>query len=127
MKEAVIVVDMLNDFVYGKLACDRALEMIPNLKVLISEARKKNIPVIFANDSHLPDDPEMRVWGQHAMKGSKEAEVIAELEPTPDDYQIEKRNYSAFFETDLEKLLRTLKYGARIACAEELIKEWKDA
>lgn len=57
----------------------------------------------------------------------KEAEVMAELEPPPDDYQIEKRNYSAFFETDLEKLLRTLKYGARIACAEELIKEWKDA
>ncbi len=181
MKEALIVVDMLNDFVYGKLACDRALEMIPNLKALILEARKKNIPVIFANDSHLPDDPEMRVWGQHAMKGTKEAEVIGELEPTADDYQIEKRTYSSFFETGLEELLRTLKvdtvlitglhthmccrhtaadafqsgfqvvavedclnafteedhqegikyykdvYGAIIACAEELIKEWKDA
>ena len=108
MKQALIVVDMLNDFVYGKLACDRSLEIIPNLKSLVSAAREKNIPVIFANDCHLPDDPEMKVWGEHAMKGTKEAEVIPELEPTPKDYQIEKRNYSSFFETELEELLRTL-------------------
>jgi len=108
MKEAVIVVDMLNDFVYGKLACDRALDIIPNLKHLIDTARKNGRPVIFANDAHLPSDPEMRLWGEHAMKGTKEAEVIPELRPTPQDYVLEKRNYSSFLETGLELLLHTL-------------------
>ncbi len=108
MKEAVIVVDMLNDFIYGKLACERALDIIPNLKKLIDAARKSGRPVIFANDAHLPSDPEMGLWGEHAMKGTKEAEVIPELEPARQDYVLEKRNYSSFFETGLELLLHTL-------------------
>jgi Amidases related to nicotinamidase len=108
MKEAVIVVDMLNDFVYGKLACDRALDIIPNIRSLLEAARRNGRPVIFANDAHLPTDPEMRLWGEHAMKGTKEAEVIPELQPEPQDYILEKRNYSSFFETGLELLLHTL-------------------
>lgn len=108
MKEAVIVVDMLNDFVYGKLACDRGLTVIPHLKGLLEAARKNERPIIFANDAHLPSDPEMRLWGEHAMKGTKEAEIIPELQPMPGDYILEKRNYSSFFETGLELLLRTL-------------------
>jgi nicotinamidase-related amidase len=108
MKEAVIVVDMLNDFVYGKLACERGLTIIPNLQKLIEAARKHGKPVVFVNDAHLPSDPEMKLWGEHAMKGTKGAEVIPELRPTSQDYVLEKRNYSGFFETGLELLLRTL-------------------
>lgn len=108
MREAVIVVDMLNDFVYGKLACDRGIAIIPNLQTLLEAARKHGKPVVFVNDAHLPSDPEMKLWGEHAMKGTKEAEVIPELEPTAGDYVLEKRNYSSFFETGLELLLRTL-------------------
>jgi nicotinamidase-related amidase len=108
MKEAVIVVDMLNDFVYGKLACERGAVIVPALKKLIEAARQSGRPVIFANDAHLPSDPEMRLWGEHAMKGTKDAEVIPELQPLPQDYILEKRNYSGFFETGLELLLRTL-------------------
>jgi len=79
MKEAVIVVDMLNDFVYGKLACDRGLDIIPNLKSLLDAARQNGRPVIFVNDAHLPSDPQMRLWGEHALKGTKEAEVIPDV------------------------------------------------
>jgi len=108
MKEAVIVVDMLNDFVYGKLACERGLTIIPNLQKLIEAAGKHGKPVVFVNDAHLPSDPEMKLWGEHAMKGTKGAEVIPELQPTSQDYVLEKRNYSGFFETGLELLLRSL-------------------
>lgn len=108
MKEAIIVVDMVNDFLYGKLASERALAIIPNLKTLLEAARAAGKPVIFANDAHLPTDPEMRVWGEHAMKGTPEAQVIAELQPADTDFILEKRNYSSFQETGLELLLRTL-------------------
>lgn len=109
LKEAVIVIDMLKDFVHGALKCERALKIIPNLKKLLDEARKKGISVIYANDAHLPEvDLEFKKWGPHAIKGTKGAEVIDELKPQKGDFIIEKRRYSAFYETGLDMLLREL-------------------
>jgi nicotinamidase-related amidase len=44
---AILVVDMLYDFVHGKLKCARAKRIIPNIKVLLEAARKKGMPVFF--------------------------------------------------------------------------------
>ncbi|MDP2886299.1 MAG: isochorismatase family cysteine hydrolase [Ignavibacteria bacterium] len=106
--EAVLVIDMVNDFVTGKLRCERADRIIPNLTKFLAEARKQGVPVIYAGDAHLKEDFELRVWGEHAMKGSEGAEVIPELKPEHSDYLVEKRTYSAFFETGLDQLLRGL-------------------
>jgi nicotinamidase-related amidase len=106
--EAILVIDMLNDFVTGKLRCERADLIIPNLVKLLSEARKKGVPIIYSSDAHLKEDFELTVWGEHAMKGTKGAEVIPELKPEPSDYVFEKRTYSAFFETGLDQHLRSL-------------------
>lgn len=108
MKSAVLVIDMLNDFVTGELKCDTAQEIIPSIQKLLNAARELDIPVIFCNDAHLPCDSELKKWGSHALKGSNGAEVIPELDPTPKDYIIEKRTYSGFFETGLDLLLRDL-------------------
>jgi nicotinamidase-related amidase len=106
--EAVIVIDMLNDFVTGKLKTDRAKHIIPNIKRLIQAARNNNIPVIYTNDAHLPVDPELKKWGEHAMKGTEGAGVIPQLKPAKGDYVFEKRTYSGFFETGLDLLLREM-------------------
>jgi nicotinamidase-related amidase len=108
MSSAVLVIDMLNDFVTGKLKCDRANRIIPNLKKLIETARAKKIPVIYCNDSHFLTDSELRLWGPHAIRGTEGAQVIPELKPEKSDYIIEKRTYSGFFETGLDLLLRNL-------------------
>lgn len=107
-KEAVIVLDMVNDFVTGALACDRAERMIPHLQDLFSSAREADVPVIFVNDAHLPDDFEIDLWGEHAMQGSEGAEVIPELPVEDEDYVLEKRTYSGFYDTGLDQLLRSL-------------------
>jgi len=107
--EAVIVIDMLNDFVTGELKCERAQKIISNIKRLVESARRKGVPVIYSNDAHLQTDFELGKWGKHAMKGTKEAEVIPELKPEKKDYVLEKRVYSGFFETELDSLLRNLK------------------
>jgi len=112
--EAVIVIDMLNDFVTGKLKCERAQKIIPNIKRLVESARKKGVPVIYSNDAHLQPDFELGKWGKHAMKGTKEAEVIPQLKPKKEDYVSEKRVYSGFFETGLDSLLRNLKIDTLI-------------
>lgn len=112
---AVIVIDMLNDFVYGSLKCENALKIIQNIKVLIEIARKHGIPVIYVNDSHLPNvDGEFKKWGQHAVKGSWGAMVIDDLKPTEKDFIIEKRRYSGFYGTSLDDLLRELKVDTLI-------------
>jgi nicotinamidase-related amidase len=110
--EAVIVLDMLNDFVTGGLKCERCMHIIPNLKKLVVAARKHKAPVIYSNDAHLPVDEEVvERWGKHAIKGTKGAEVIPELKPQKTDYIVEKRTYSGFHETGLDMLLRSLYHG----------------
>lgn len=108
-KSAVIVVDMLNDFVTGAIKCDRAQRIIPPLQRLLAAARQAGVPVVFSNDSHLPEvDKEFRIWGPHAVRGTEGAEVIPELRPQSGDYIVPKRRYSGFYGTDLEMLLREL-------------------
>jgi nicotinamidase-related amidase len=110
--KAVIIIDMLNDFVTGDLKTDRAERIVPKLKKLVEAARKHNVPVIFSNDAHLPSDPEVvQKWGKHAIKGTRGAQVIPELKPSAKDYVVEKRTYSGFFETGLDSLLRSLYKG----------------
>ncbi len=108
-KTAILVVDMLNDFVTGSLKCDRGLAIVEPTANLLNAARAHNIPVIFCNDAHLKGiDKELELWGDHAIAGTKGAEVIPELGPCDSDYVVPKRRYSGFFQTNLDILLREL-------------------
>jgi nicotinamidase-related amidase len=108
-KPAILVVDMLNDFVYGALACDRGKAIIPATAQLLDAARKADVPVIFCNDAHLRGiDRELALWGDHAIAGTEGAKVIPELNPSDKDYMVPKRRYSGFFQTDLDILLKEL-------------------
>ena len=109
MKTAILVVDMLNDFVTGALKCDRGLAIVPKTAELLSGARKADIPVVFCNDAHVKGiDHELKLWGDHAIAGTKGAEVIPELNLCDKDYVVPKRRYSGFFHTDLDLLLKEL-------------------
>ena len=112
-KPAIILVDMLNDFVTGALKVQRANSVIAPLQRLVVAARKNDVPVIYSNDAHYPQDVEItRKWGNHALKGSEGAKVIPALEPNETkDYIVEKRTYSGFYETGLDSLLRGLYKG----------------
>lgn len=106
---AILVVDMLNDFVTGALGCDRARDIVPATAELLKAARAKGVPVIFCNDAHRPGiDRELKLWGDHALVGTPGAEVIPELELCEKDYVVPKRRYSGFFQTDLDILLKEL-------------------
>jgi nicotinamidase-related amidase len=107
--KALIIIDMLNDFVTGELACERAQRIIPNIKKLATAYRAAGLPVIYNNDAHLPEvDAEFDIWGPHAVQGTKGAEVIPELKPEEDDITIPKRRYSGFTGTDLHMQLQEL-------------------
>lgn len=105
---AVLVTDMLNDFIYGQLRSKRAREIIPKIKLLLERARSNHVPVIYCNDQHLPGDPELKIWGEHAMKGTKGSDVVEDLRPGLVDKIVVKRAYSAFDKGRLDRILNNL-------------------
>ncbi len=109
--KALIIIDMLNDFVRrdGKLYVEGAENVIEPIAKLREAFARARLPVIYANDSHVPGiDKELELWGPHAVRGTRGAEVVDELKPGEKDYVVTKRRYSAFFSTDLDLLLREL-------------------
>jgi len=108
---ALLVIDMLNDFVTGVIANPRSERLIAPLQVVLEQARAQRDEwlVVYANDAHLPRDFELAVWGEHAMAGTAGAEIIPALAAVPGDILLPKRAYSCFYETGLEPLLR--QYG----------------
>jgi nicotinamidase-related amidase len=104
--KALIIVDMLEDFVDGKLANPKARAIIEPLQGLIEHARSEGWVIVFSNDAHQPGDPELRVWGEHAMAGDPGAEVIDELPVHEGDIVSPKRHYGAFDETGLDEQLK---------------------
>lgn len=109
-KHALIVCDMLNDFVLkgAPLEVAQARAIVSDIKRKISMSRKRHIPVIYCCDGHRPADPEFSLWSKHAVKGTAGAQVIDELKPHKDDYLITKPSYSCFYKTSLDKLLKRL-------------------
>lgn len=109
-KEALIVIDMLNDFVLegAPLEVPSTRTIIPELRREIEKARGENIPVIYVCDSHDRDDREFRKmgWPPHAVKGTNGALIVKELKPIKGERIIEKKTYSGFYNTELDKNLR---------------------
>jgi nicotinamidase/pyrazinamidase len=109
MKRALLVVDMIEDFVHegGALYCGPSMgRIVPVIQAELSRARTANEPVVYLTDNHLPDDAEFKIFPPHAIAGSEGAEIVPELAPSKDDVVIPKRRYSGFFGTDLDITLR---------------------
>jgi nicotinamidase-related amidase len=108
--KALLIVDMLKDFVYdsGALKVNGAQEIIPFVRDLREDFKNNNEPVIYICDNHSKDDPEFKVWPPHCVEGTTGAEVINELKPDDTDYIVKKTTYSGFFRTNLNELLKSL-------------------
>lgn len=130
MKKALLVIDMLNDFAKegGALYSSRIEALIPKIEMMCEVFQKRG-RIIFVCDAHDENDKEFKIFPPHAIKGSEGAKVVKELEKFITYYQpkdekgekssvldfidelqrgkplnvIEKRRYSAFFETILDR------------------------
>ncbi|TLM67172.1 MAG: cysteine hydrolase [Deltaproteobacteria bacterium] len=115
MREALLVIDMLNDFVRegAPLEVTAARAILPALRARLDAARAGGVPVIYICDAHRADDPEFARmgWPPHAIKGTTGAEVVAELAPLETDPVIEKTAYSGFHHTGLDGILQALGVG----------------
>lgn len=107
MGRALIVVDMLDDFVRpaGRLAVPGARNLIPAIKKELETARQRGDLVIYVCDSHDPDDREFERFPAHAIGGTPGAQVVEELAPLAGETVLTKRRFDPFFETKLDDLL----------------------
>lgn len=108
-KYALLIIDMLNEYVSpkGKIYCERASDIIPNILQLKKAVKETGGICIYVNTSHIGDgDPEIQKWGHHAMRGTWGAQVYDEIAPEEDDILVNKRTYDGFYNTELEITLR---------------------
>lgn len=105
---ALLIVDMQNDLVKegGKLVVPTAKDTIPAIRKLLVEARLYGMFVAYTQDSHLPNDPEFPIWGEHCLIGTWGWEIVDELKPQPNELVVQKRRYDGFYGTTLEHDLR---------------------
>ncbi len=104
---AILITDMINDFVFTRFGNERVQKIIPSILKLKKIAYSKSWKVIYLQDYHKHTDPEIKIWGEHAMEGSKGSEIIADLKPDYGDVTIKKGTYNGFFNTDLDQVLKS--------------------
>ena len=112
---ALLVVDMqvfFLDPVSPTFTCGGEA-ILPNVQNLLHAFRQAGRPVIFTRHVHHPDHLDSGImgwwWEGMCLEGSPESEVHPALAPLPGEKQVLKHRYSAFYNTDLETVLRCLK------------------
>jgi len=109
-KKALIIVDMLNDFVSenGSLYCgESSRRIIPFIQQRLNAHRQQANLIIFLQDTHERDDKEFKKFPPHCIKGTWGNQIIIELTPVSGEKIIPKKRYSGFYGTDLEQVLKS--------------------
>ena len=109
MKDALLLVDVINDFRHedGDKLLESFRERHGALLRALEDARAKGVPVIYANDN-------FEVWDGNAARLVDEArhgragDLVEQIAPRPDDRFVVKPRYSAFDHTPLVLILREL-------------------
>jgi len=107
-KRALIIVDMLNDFIEekGSLFCGKeARAIIPFIQERLETFRNRGDLVIYLKDTHDEDDKEFERFPSHCVAGTWGNEIIPELAPKPGENVVPKKRFSGFFGTDLGGIL----------------------
>ncbi len=86
---------------------------LPGIKRLAAVFRSAGRPVIFTQHVHHPNGSDLGImdwwWEGRCLQGSAASEIHPEVAPRPGEKVIIKHRYSAFYNTDLETVLRCLK------------------
>ncbi len=111
-KAALLVIDMQNYFLDPSspsfLGAGSAI--LGNVRKLIEFARTNGVRVIYTSHAHHPEGIDAGVlgwwWGDMCIEGSEGSSIHSRIEPKKEEKLIHKHRYSAFYNTDLETILR---------------------
>jgi len=131
-KTALLIIDMQNDFCHPDGFCGDVLKadvsiagaIIPQIQTVLNWARKAGILVVFTRESHAPDLSDLKPskklryenakmpigaegkMGRYLVQGEKGTEIVDELQPLPNEIQLDKPEHSAFASTNLDEILQ---------------------
>ncbi len=108
-KQALLIIDMQKDLCYDKRRHKKVVKLLPHLQTAIQHADENGFAIYYICFELKPDDIQFKRYGdQYCIEGTPGAEIIDELQPVKGTI-IKKRKHSAFFETELDDLLKQSK------------------
>jgi nicotinamidase-related amidase len=137
---ALVIIDMQRDFLepggFGEaLGNDvtRLSAIVPACRALLEAARASGLTVIHTREGHRPDmtdaprakvergAPSMRIgdrgpMGRILIRGEAGHGIIPELAPAAGEPVLDKPGKGAFYQTDLDLMLRNRRIDALIVC-----------
>jgi len=111
-KSALLVIDMQNFFVGSRSGGLGPIDpaVLKNVKNLIDAFRKAERPIIYTRHVHKADGSDAGIlgwwWPDMIVEGTSDSEIHQDIKPRSDEKVITKHRYSAFYNTDLEIVLR---------------------
>lgn len=108
-RTALVIIDMLNEYLdpSGKVYCEKCGEIIPALNLLIREAERRGVAIIFCNTELSGDGgPLARKWGLHAEARKWGSRLYKEIISPPNSLVVPKQLYDGFFKTELHQTLQ---------------------
>ncbi|WP_228003131.1 cysteine hydrolase family protein [Nocardia australiensis] len=116
-RTVLLVIDMQNDFLQPGAPLESAAgrAMIPTLNIAIESCRTAGIPVLFTTHVHRRTGADMGAFARlyppvatrsALIDGTPGVDIHPDVARLDTDELIKKHRYSAFFDTDLDTLLR---------------------
>jgi nicotinamidase-related amidase len=106
-RDALIVVDMLNDYDHedADLLAASVRDSLPNMRRMIEAARESDTLLAYVNDCHGDWSADSRSLTERARAG-RAPELIDPIAPTDEDPFFIKARHSIFYQTQVEYMLR---------------------
>lgn len=110
MKDALLLVDVVNDFQHadGERLLASFRERHRSLAAALDAACAGDVPVVYANDNHGIWDGDAPGLVRRAVEEGLGGDLVAAIAPREGDRFVVKPRYSAFDHTPLELILRDL-------------------
>jgi nicotinamidase-related amidase len=137
---ALIIIDMQRDFLepggFGETLGNNVALLkaaVPPLQAVLAAAREAGMLIIHTREGHRPDlsdapkhkvergEPSLRIgqpgpMGRILVRGEPGHDIIAELYPEPGEPVIDKPGKGAFYQTDLELMLKNREIDTLLVC-----------
>jgi nicotinamidase-related amidase len=137
---ALIIIDMQRDFLepggFGETLGNNVSLLkaaVPPLQSVLAAARRAGLLIIHTREGHRPDlsdapkhkvergEPSLRIgapgpMGRILVRGEPGHDIIPELYPAPGEPVIDKPGKGAFYQTDLELMLKNREIDTLLVC-----------
>ena len=125
--DALIVVDLQNDFVSGTLMVPNAEGILPAVKYWMRKFWAEDLEVCMTKDWHPEDHCSFEVWPKHCVERTWGADIHSDIKRLIDDLKLtvkifykgtsqDKEEYSGFENEDLHRILSGLGKNRLFIC-----------